>query len=896
MACSALLLVVVTLLEASSTAAAAVQHPAAPSSSVPLAWAANSTGRRFDGIGGLSGGGATSTFLLAYKEPQRSEIMDWMFKPGFGAGLNILKVEVGSDDQTTDGCEGCHMRSPTEVDCYRGYEWGLMKSAVSRNPKIILYGLPWAWAGWLGFGTNSPYANVTATADYTAKWIECGRDAHGLNISFIGLWNEEPGPVPYILALRQRLDASGLGHVKIIAPDGGGNGMDVIADEMAANAAVKAAVGALGSHYPGSKGTSPKVRAAGVPAWSAEDYSTYSDATGAGCWGRLLVQNMGWDLSATISWYLIGSFARGMDYDSDGLVRAEWPNSGHYELTPMLWTTMHWTRFVQPGWRALPCMDASVPTGRCALRGGGNYAAMASPDSPDFAIIVHSFRQNTSKCIRCDPPDWEVVPKQKVSFGLNGMPSLPTAVHSWRSCTGWEYPAEQDGWFMKQADILVSATGSMEVEIDADCMYTFTTVGGVTKPQVPQGEPRSAAFPLPYHEDFDGMEVGAEAPYFGDQMGKFETMPAGGGRSGNVSRQQLPLDLWPICNRGHSQPISIIGDMFFEDVEVGADILIESPGVGAGLALRVRNTCFFRGVTPGVYVYIGGATPAIPTVRNPDDPSCGFQGGIPALPNIPMGSNASSSEWRICTNSYCNGAPIATGKLPAGAAWGVGEWHRLSLMTVGNNATVSMDGKIFWSGEMTVPKGRTAARTVIEQNDSVGSGVAVTTISTTTATQPSCAGTMVLLPHDEMLVGSDYRQVQLQSDPSDTKHCIDACCNDAHCTSWAVATSAGSGSCRPNTACCWLKNGTVATEKQHGTKEVAAGYKPGSAPPAHSNCSLLAWPSHSGACLGLQHDESAHDAHTCALNCCKDQNCVVWQVEPDNTCASHSPAFTHENT
>ena len=62
--------------------------------------------------------------------------------------------------------------------------------------------------------------------------------------------------------------------------------------------------------------------------------STYSDATGAGCWGRLLVQNMGWDLSATISWYLIGSFARGMDYDSDGILRAEWPNSGHFELTP----------------------------------------------------------------------------------------------------------------------------------------------------------------------------------------------------------------------------------------------------------------------------------------------------------------------------------------------------------------------------------------------------------------------------------------------------------------------------------------------------------------------------------------------------------------------------------
>ena len=45
----------------------------------------------------------------------------------YAAGLNILKVEIGADDQTTDGCEACHMRSPTDVTCTRGYEWALMK-------------------------------------------------------------------------------------------------------------------------------------------------------------------------------------------------------------------------------------------------------------------------------------------------------------------------------------------------------------------------------------------------------------------------------------------------------------------------------------------------------------------------------------------------------------------------------------------------------------------------------------------------------------------------------------------------------------------------------------------------------------------------------------------------
>ena len=93
---------------------------------------------RFDGVGGLSGGGATSTFLMAYDDPIRSEIMDWMFKPGFAGSLDILKVEIGCDDETTDGCESCHMRSPTEVNCSRGYEWDLMKAAVERNPAITL--------------------------------------------------------------------------------------------------------------------------------------------------------------------------------------------------------------------------------------------------------------------------------------------------------------------------------------------------------------------------------------------------------------------------------------------------------------------------------------------------------------------------------------------------------------------------------------------------------------------------------------------------------------------------------------------------------------------------------------------------------------------------------------
>ena len=81
--------------------------------------------RTFDGIGGISGGGATSVLLPSYPLPQRDEILDFLFLPNFGASLHILKVEIGGDAQSTDGAESSHMHNPWEENYHRGYEWYL---------------------------------------------------------------------------------------------------------------------------------------------------------------------------------------------------------------------------------------------------------------------------------------------------------------------------------------------------------------------------------------------------------------------------------------------------------------------------------------------------------------------------------------------------------------------------------------------------------------------------------------------------------------------------------------------------------------------------------------------------------------------------------------------------
>ena len=55
--------------------------------------------------------------------------MFFIFQPNFGAALQICKVEIGGDAQSTDGTESSHMHTADDENYQRGYEWWLMKEA-----------------------------------------------------------------------------------------------------------------------------------------------------------------------------------------------------------------------------------------------------------------------------------------------------------------------------------------------------------------------------------------------------------------------------------------------------------------------------------------------------------------------------------------------------------------------------------------------------------------------------------------------------------------------------------------------------------------------------------------------------------------------------------------------
>src|SRR5690349_2994377 len=89
----------------------------------------SSNGRVFDGVGAISGGGGNSRLLIDYPEPQRTQLLDYLFKPGYGAAVQLLKLEIGGDTNTTSGAEPSHEHTRGVVDCNRGYEWWLAEQA-----------------------------------------------------------------------------------------------------------------------------------------------------------------------------------------------------------------------------------------------------------------------------------------------------------------------------------------------------------------------------------------------------------------------------------------------------------------------------------------------------------------------------------------------------------------------------------------------------------------------------------------------------------------------------------------------------------------------------------------------------------------------------------------------
>ncbi len=346
--------------------------------------------------------------------------------------------------------------------------------------------------------------------------------------------------------LRKTLDAHGLGQVGIIAADQCTNVWN-IAEAINKDAELKAAVFAVGVHYPRAQST-PAALATGLRLWSSEDgpWSAEWNAAATGSHTPLQVTyNCNYivgKMTKTEIWSPITSYYDNLPLPGSGLMRANTPWSGHYDLQPALWVTAHTTQFVQPGWRYLD-------SGCLLLPDGGSCVALAAPGGGDYSIIIETSKAKTPRDLLF-----------KLAGGLSNQP-----LHVWRS------DARQQ--FRKLDDIIAKDASVLHVTVEPDCVYSLTTTSGQRKGGAVSLPP--AAFPASYHEDFAGYAPGAAPKYWSDFAGVFEVIKRSDGQ-GNALRQVIAKK--GIEWQPNAFPESFCGEPGWKDYSIGADALIEKAG------------------------------------------------------------------------------------------------------------------------------------------------------------------------------------------------------------------------------------------------------------------------------------------------------------------------------
>ncbi len=536
---------------------------------------AHDTGKQFDGIGAVNGGGATSVLLKDYPEPQHSQIMDLVYKPMFGASVSALLVEIPGDGNSTQGSMPSHSHWRGDANFHRGYTWWVLREAKVRNARLSLDATAWSAPAWVGSFWSQDMA------DYYVDWLSGLREVYGLELDAFGCHNEKGCNYDFAKALRRTMNERGFESVKLHAFDNWGGGKMNFLKDMQKDEELREAIDVLSAHTFSEIQLTKEQRALaeemGKPIWNSEDHVYLP---GFECLIKIVkCFNENYLISGAtkvINWYDIAGVYPMEPYSHDpAMLLAREPWSGHYSVREALWGYAHYGQFTEVGWHY-------VDGGCIHLDGGGTLCTLRHPDIGDYSIIAETSGATSPQTIRI-----------RVGKGL-----------SKRALCVWQSNEQQQ--FVRIKDIQPKG-GSFSITLQPNSVYSISTIQGQQKGSFAD-IPASKPFPMPYEDDFEQYQHPADYGYLphytADIIGCFELVTApsltgrAGGESGLCIRQTVGEHTLSWAPEWHHY--TILGDSAWTNYEVSADVWL-NPGDEAAVMGRLCDVGSGYGIWPKGY-------------------------------------------------------------------------------------------------------------------------------------------------------------------------------------------------------------------------------------------------------------------------------------------------------
>lgn len=551
----------------------------------------------FGGFGSVSCNN-TSNLLLDYKEENPKaywKIMRILFDPVDGAGLTHIKVELGSDSNSSSGAEPATKRSADEpANVLRGAGFHFIADALRINPDIELEALRWGEPSWTG-------NDLTKRYQWYKETIDAAHDVFGVEFDWISPAQNEVRHASYQVseldwtiqfakwlerdaaAPDARYDYS---QIKIVALDSYRDGNNV-AGRILANPEALAYVDALGFHYDIVGGPNvtrlnkeyglPILYSEGVAPMIDPQYRLAADPARGGVGGAVSAADIADRFINAYRWSGAGSdpahmttflfqpavsaMYEGTQYSPKHLIRASDPWSGYWEGDVGIVTVRHFHQFIGHGWEYI-----EGATGGDGTKGDGGTLVdtstrtvltartPASADGSPQWTQVHANNTRTDRFFEVKVAD----------LGKRGRP-----LHAWQTRgpdAGESYDANYFQKTGSYAPVRTEVIDGVEhdvyrVKVPAYSIVTLSTLRRGVHGTTAEYEPgdlapraRDEILRLPYRDDFEyrgypTTRVGARrmtyherrggTPRFtADQDGAFEVVATGDRRHRYVLRQQ----------------------------------------------------------------------------------------------------------------------------------------------------------------------------------------------------------------------------------------------------------------------------------------------------------------------------------------------------------------------